>query len=247
MKVSGLVMALVLVTVSGSAWALESGGLAPPAPLQREPYAQPQSTTEMELARADREDSGRGLEFVWLNAEAGYQFVGLETFNGSKLLPGALTDTTQSGVAFGGGAGARLLFFTLGGRFRMGSFSAWDLWSVDLEAGFHLPYGSLEPYAYLGGGYCALGSFEARRVGELNAKDLEISGWNLRAGLGLDYYLSSVFSVGALLSGDILFLTRSKLAGIPSDTPDDLADPYGSDGKSIGGAGSLTGVLGLHF
>lgn len=222
---------------------LESGGLAPPDPLQRDPYAAEQSAMEHELARADREDSGRGLEFVWLAAEVGYEYVGLQTFQANELVDSTVTETTQSGLMVGAGAGVRLLVLTLGGRFRLGTFSAWDLWTLNLEAGLRLPFGALEPYFTVGGGYAAMGSFEGR----LGADELDISGWNVRAGFGIDYYLSPVFSVGAHASGDALFLTRSRFGEIPTDMPDSTATAYESDGESIGGAGTISAVLGLHF
>ncbi len=247
MKLSGSITAVLLLTISSAASALESGGLVPPDPIQRTPYTTQPTVTEQELARADREDSGRGLEFVWLGADVGYEFVGLQTFRSKKLLPNALSETAQSGPVVGGGLGMRLLFLTLGGRFQYGLFSAWDLWSVNLEAGLHLPYGSLEPYAFLGGGYSALGAFDSRTVGGLSTDDLNINGWNLRGGIGLDYYVASGFSVGARVSGDVLFLKRAKFDEIPADAPDAMANAYGSDGKSIGGGATATAVLGLHF
>src|SRR6187431_1471848 len=90
---------------------MNSGGLAPPPAV--EPAEQPASptATEQELTRADREDAGRGLEFVWLNAEAGFQHVGLETFHGDNLVDGNLVKSTQSGLLMGAGAGVRLIFF----------------------------------------------------------------------------------------------------------------------------------------
>jgi hypothetical protein len=49
---------------------LSSGGLAPPPPIETtEPRPYDAAATERELEQADRRDAGRGLEFVWFNAE----------------------------------------------------------------------------------------------------------------------------------------------------------------------------------
>ena len=251
-----VVLTLVVLAISESAsalagqrpLALESGGLAPPDPIQRDPYVFNQTSTEQKLAEADREDSGRGLELIWLNAEVGYEYVGLQTFQAKDLVDAGITETSQGGLVVGGGLGVRFFVLTVGGRFRLGTFSAWDLWTANLEAGLHLPIGRVEPHFTFGGGYAAMGSFDSGDVSQgLKADALDISGWNVRGGFGLDVYITPVLSVGANISGEILFLTRSQFGEIPTATPDSTAKIYASDGKSIGGAGAATAVVGLHF
>ena len=74
-------------------------------------------------------------------------------------------------------------------------------------------------------------------------------------GFGIDVYVSSTFSIGANLTGEMLVLTRpgvdpSKLkASGTSGTSGTqaAAEAYKADGSSIGAAVSLTGVAGLHF
>src|SRR5687767_5593735 len=89
-----LVVSAVLLAWPGQAFAqdqgsdLSAGGLAPPPPIesQGDPQAPPPNQTQADLERSDREDSGRGLEFVWLNAEVGVAHYGLQTIQGSDLL-----------------------------------------------------------------------------------------------------------------------------------------------------------------
>jgi len=53
---------------------LEAGGLRPPDAVDstaEAPAEGAESSPEKELAKADEEDSGRGLEWIWLNAEVG--------------------------------------------------------------------------------------------------------------------------------------------------------------------------------
>lgn len=217
---------------------LESGGLRPPEPIGNSPE-QPDPTAEQparELERADREDSGRGLEWVWLNAEVGGQHLGLGTLKQSSLVDAQAVKTTQTGLVVGAGAGVRLLVFTIGARFRLGDFSDWRLWTLGLEGGLRIPIGSFEPYTTLGVGYASIGSFSSSLD---DAKRARVKGLDARLGAGFDYYLSNTFSVGANLSGDLLFLSRSAVSGGTS--------AYLKDGSSIGLGVTLTAVAGLHF
>jgi len=228
---------------------MNSGGLAPPPAV--EPAEQPvaPTATERELTRADREDAGRGLEFVWLNAEAGFQHVGLHTFHADNLVDGNVVPSTQSGLLVGAGAGVRLIFFTAGARFRFGNFSAWKMWTLDAEFGMRIPLGAWEPYFTLAGGYASVGSFSSSSL--LDTKDLHLQGFDLRPAAGIDYYVAKSLSFGANASGDFLFLSRDKLS--PSATPPTdpqaiaAAEVYSQDGSGVGAGFTITAVAGLHF
>ncbi len=220
---------------TGDSPALEAGGLRPPGELVQEEA--PPSETQKELERSDREDSGRGLEFVWLNVEAGYQHANLTAFSGDDdLVPGV--DASQDGFVFGGGAGVRLLYFTLGARFRFGSFDSWQLWSLLGEAGVHFPLGAFDPYVRLGVGYASVGSFNTGSFADDG--DISVRGVDVRAAVGLDYYLSRSFSLGAQLSGDVLVLNRPGVSGVDSGA-------YADDGSGTGLSLYATAVAGLHF
>jgi hypothetical protein len=234
---------------------LSSGGLAPPGSgtgtsAGYDPR-QSQSTQDA-LQQADSKDSRRGLEFVWLNAEAGVQTLSLETFHANNLVDAKTVATAQTGPLVGVGAGVRLVFLTLGGRFRLGSFSAWQLWTLNAELGLHLPIGKLEPYFTVAGGYASLGSFEGTSSAiDYKSAGMSIHGWNARLGFGLDYYFNHYFSIGALMTGDVLYLKRADPLRIPGAVDDPnlarLQQVYAHDGSSVGGAGTFTAVVGLHF
>jgi outer membrane protein W len=115
---------------------------------------------------------------------------------------------------------------------------------LGLEGGFHIPIGKLEPYITVGAGYASLGSFSSSAPASSQA---DIKGFNARVGAGLDYYLSNTFSLGANLSGDVLFLSRSKVADAAASTSGDEAAIYAKDESSIGAGATLTAVVGLHF
>lgn len=237
MKAYGLLLGLLSTTVALPALAqndpdLSAGGLAPPEAIESESdRAAREQQTEAELEKAEQEDSGRGLEFFWMNGEIGVEHLGLQTFHGDNLVDADVVETQQTGLVYGGGLGLRLVFLTLGARFRLASFSEWQLWTLNAEAGLRIPIGSIEPYFTFGGGYASIGSFETDRV--------DVSGFNVRGGVGLDWYLAEVFSVGGNLTGDVLFLSRPEIDG--------ATGLYAQSGSSIGAGGTLTLVLGLHF
>jgi len=174
----------------------------------------------------------------------GGEHLGLQTLKSNDLLDPQLVKTSQTGLVYGAGLGVRILVFTAGVRFRLGSFSAWQLWTLNAEGGLRIPLGSLEPYFTVGGGYASLGSFSTTAPASSKA---DVKGFDARVGAGLDYYLSNTFSVGANLTGEMLFLSRSKVSGASVSTSGNEAAVYGKDGSSIGAGASLTAVVGLHF
>ncbi|HTQ08105.1 MAG TPA: hypothetical protein VMI54_29830 [Polyangiaceae bacterium] len=223
---------------------LSAGGLAPPPAIETAPApgAQPgtatRASTEAELKRADQEDSGRGLQYVWLNADVGVTYVAL----GSKLFEPGYMKPDQTGLVTGAGVGARLLFVTLGARFRYAPMPRYNLWSLGFEAGIHAPFGALEPYATLGAGYVSLGTFRGGRA-EVDS----VAGFDGRLASGLDYFLTPLFSVGVNLSGDLFVLHRSLKSCSTLVSPDTPPGPGCEDADGTAGAFSATAVAGLHF
>jgi hypothetical protein len=226
---------------------LSAGGLAPPPAVESqsetETAAAAPNQTEAELAEADRKDSGRGLEFVWLNGEIGVGHFGLNTFKKDDLF-GPGPETTQTGLVVGAGAGLRLVFWTLGARFRYGAFSDWKLWTLGVEGGLHMPLGAFEPYATLGVGYASVSSSVVEMVdldGSSSSGSTSAKGLDARLGVGADYYLTNMFSVGLNVTGDMLVLSRSAVDGAAAGST------FASDASSIGAGVTATFVGGLHF
>ncbi len=206
--------AVTLLGLSASALAddapvgagLQAGGLKPPDAVQSDASTTPPNQTEANLDLADKEDSGRGLEFVWLNAELGPEYLGLETLRNKGLISSPQIHSKDLGMVYGAGLGMRLLEFTFGARFRFGDFPDWELWTLNVEGGMHIPLGRVEPYITLGAGYASLGAWNKSKVGSdmRNATGLDV-----RAGVGVDFYLTNTFSIGGNFTGDVLFLSRA--------------------------------------
>jgi hypothetical protein len=216
----------------------------PPAPLLAPPPPPTPASnqTVQELEQAERQDSGRRLQFVWLNPEVGFEWASLTALSNSDLLDDRVPQDA-TGLVVGGGAGVRLLYLTLGARFRYGLLSEYDLWSLGLEGALRIPYGRLEPYVFVGAGYTRAGSFKAdANLEQLAARrdELALAGIGAQLGGGVDYFVTPVFSVGARVEAQSLFLSRSAVL-------EEGGGIYAADGSGIGlGVGGLA-VLGLHF
>lgn len=223
---------------------LTTGGLTPPPTTPQSPG---ETQTMYQLERAEREDAGRGLEFVWLNVEAGYEYISLQSIDNDALVDAEVIDDSGSAFAFGVGAGVRLIFFTLGARFRLAQLSAWDLWTLNAEAGLHLPLGALEPSFTLSAGYASLGAFDTEGAAPgLALDDIKASGFDARVGAALDWYVNPLLSIGAQSSFEVLVLSRDG-AVQPAGVPAEAAEAYERDGDGVGFAVTATGVVGLHF
>lgn len=217
---------------------LSAGGLSAPEALPD--TTDGRSATEKELERADREDSGRGLEFVWASGEFGVSALDL-TALGGEIYGGAL-ETGGAGWVAGGALGVRVLYFTLGARFRTGPVADFDVWSLVGEAGMRLPIGAFEPFAVLGVGYAATSGLGVS-AGADRVK-LDVGGFDLRAALGADYYFSDTFSLGAQSGVDFLFLGRD---GVTGALPVGVDPSASREASATGFAFFATALVGLHF
>lgn len=228
-----------------------AGGLTAPPPIDPN-EERPRGETEEALDEAKEDDSGRGLSWFYLDAEGGYQFVQLQTFEVDQdSLTAGLVPNDASGGFVGAGLGVQLVFITLGPRFRAGFFPDWQIFSIGPEVGFRFPIGFLEPHFELGGGYVALGSLGGAIEGASDAVDIQ-GGYGRVSG-GLDFYPLEVLSVGLGASWQFMGLTR------PGVSPDELAPEQratlddaqeaalAADGSSYGSAIHIYGKLGLHL
>jgi hypothetical protein len=189
------------------------------------------NAAQRQLEDAEHSDSGRGLEFVYFDVGGGGQFVSLDGLSSSNfVIPGAQEKTSSFGPYFSAGAGLRLLFFTVGPRFRFGTFSDWDLWTLNLDLGWHIPLGNLEPYAFVGGGFAKL----ARPAGDAS------TGFDVRLGGGLDYYVSNVLSVGGKLDADLLRLSHPPIVNSARNQTTEIP-------STLGLVLTAGAVVGLHF
>lgn len=201
----------------------------------------PQGATATRLDQSEQDDSGRGLEFFYVNGGLGLGYVGLETFNSDKL---ALAKTNSAAMSLDIGLGLRLLIVTLGPRLRTYVANGYDLWQVNGEVAAHVPISKIDVSFGLHGGYAFLGALTgdalATSASSNPSNDVRVRGFDLGLDFGVDYYVAKVFSVGGAVNGEALFLKRPALAS--------TSDPaFGAAGGSAGIAAALGVRLGLHL
>lgn len=255
---SAVAAAAVALLVAPDATAQE---LAPPPPIQQggpgtapnNEQLQKQETTR-KLDEAESEDSKRNFELFYLDGSIGGSYINMAQFSSTDL---AVKKTSAGGPAFGLGAGLRILVFYAGARLRYNALSLFNLWQINGEVGLKVPISSLDFMAGLHGGYSFVGRLgDANQATSTSAPTendaVSIRGFNFGLDVALDYYVSSLFSVGAGVLGDFLLLNRPPVA-LPSGlTAEQQAaaksDPlYQKSGTSAGL--ELGGMLrlGLHF
>ncbi len=241
-------VALLVALVAENAAAQD---LEPPPPMATQP---PAPTYYTPSSSDQSQDSGLGLEWVYLNADAGGAYTNLQSLSESHL---ALQQTSSAGGAFGVGAGVRLLFFTLGVRARDLQLSSFNLWELDGEAAFHIRIWRIDPYFGVRGGYAfvgTLGSGAVSLASGSSTSDVSVHGINVGPMFGIDVYLSSLVSLGVDANAEFLFLKRPPAPLPPGVTQADVAmlpaqqqQLYSLSGSSIGFGAVLTAHLGFHF
>jgi hypothetical protein len=235
--------------------------LAPPPPMSpTDPQTPQQQSTAQNLDEGEKKNTGRGLEFVWLNAEVGGSYINMEQFSSSTF---GLAKSSSGGAMFGLGAGIRLLVFTIGARARLHELSVFNLWQVDGEAGVHIPLGHLDPYITLHAGYSFVGTFGSDAFGTpalpgnsapAASPNVSVHGVNAGVSIGFDYYFNHFLSIGVDGTADALFLKRPPVALPAGLTAADVMllpaqeqQLYNNSGDSVGFGLNASAHLGVHF
>jgi hypothetical protein len=230
-----------------------------PPPESRPPKDQP-------VQGAGREKQVPTPSVFWLDSGFGWQRVGLTTLrvhrdSAGRATLGELVPAVRDGPSVSLGFGVRWLALTFGARVTSGFFddlsperteSTSQFYSIDFELGLRIPAGRFEPHVIMGAGYSVFGGLGDAITGL--ARGLDIDGGNLRLGFGVDYYLTTTWSIGARATGELLFLAKS---GVPIR---ELARPEmvntvreartrlaQGEGSSAGSAFSITIGPSLHF
>lgn len=234
--------------------------LAPPAPMSPTGPGSPsneqlqQTETTRKLDEAEQKDSGRNFELVWLDGSIGGSYINMSQFSSESL---QIEKTSAGGPAFSVGGGVRFVILVLGARLRHNALSTFNMWQINGEAGLKIPVSSFDILFGLHGGYSFVGRLGDAGVATstntpVSTDAVSIRGFNAGIDVAFDYYVSPLFSVGAGILGDFLFLNRPAVDVPANLTPDQRAaianDPlYQKSGTSAGLqlAGGLR--LGLHF
>ena len=125
----------------------------------------------------------------------------------------------------------RKFFFHGGPAFSLRNLRRLGRLDAQPRSRLHIPVGKLEPYAFLGGGFAKL-AYHRTADGA--------TGFDVRFGAGLVYYVSNVFSVEGRLDVDLLSLSHSIAI-------DSLRTPLTFGWSSLGLVITPGVVAGLHF
>ena len=201
-----------------------------------------QATVREAASTTEHPKDAKGPDVLFLETETGAAYVGLQTLHVKRDVVPTSTRSEDVGGIFGVMGGVKLLFLSIGPHARFGRFQDWDLWTVDLDVGFHAPLGAVEPFLRLGGGYARLSrAFDKVR----NGGSLHSDGYNLSLALGADYFVTNYLTIGGRVSGELIGLHR---AGVDLDAQDGLVNDYLKyDGAALGLAVTGALALGLHL
>jgi hypothetical protein len=253
-RFAALVLAAAPLAVATSGWA-ESNIPSDGSPER----ARPARVEADQAASTPSTPTSYQAEPFTIDATAGYQSTDLTTFRGSlgaRAFTASVIPSQLSGPTAQLGFGWRFYALSLGLRGGV----AWldsnaapntlTLYDVDAEIGLKLPFERIEVSLLFGGGYSVIGGLSDLLHGL--GQGLDIDGANLRFAVGVDYYFSRYFSIGARGTAQALFLSRHGVA--LRDIPNQVASfdsaqsaLLAGDGTSVGSALSLTAGPGFHF
>ncbi len=208
--------------------------------------------TKGDLDNAEKSDSGRNFELFYIDAGLGGSYIDMRSFSSENL---ALQKTSAIGPAFSLGAGVRILLFVAGVRARYNALSAFNLWQLQGEVGLKIPISSVDLLIGVHGGYSFVGKIGDTTISTDTPTDMDsvkVRGLNAGLEVALDYYITPLFSVGAGVTGDFLYLTRPP-AALPAGLTDDQRaaiqndDLYKQSGTTAGLQIGFGLRAGLHF
>jgi tetratricopeptide (TPR) repeat protein len=153
------------------------------------------------------------VERGWLDADLGGAYADVTLFNASTL---SLQRTGRVGPTFSFGAGIRLDPLTLGVRVRDLDLSTYNVWEIGGEGALHIRFDRVDAHIGFRGGYATLTGVSG------------VTGLDVGAFFGFDYYASRLFTLGLDVCPEILWLQGASQASLG----------FGFEG---------VGRLGLHF
>jgi hypothetical protein len=240
--------------------------MQPPPEANAPPGQQPRAVRKDQAVVVEHKATEPTTTVFWVDTSIGWQRVDLTTLHvqrnsAGEALTGDLVPNVLSGPALSLGVGVRWLVLSFGARMTAAFFNdpspdrtdgSSQFYSLDAEIGLRIPAGRLEPYVVLGAGYSVFGGLDdaIRGVGQ----GLDIDGANARLALGVDYFFSRNWSLGARVTGELLFLARP---GVPirglatAEQVNTLGEARArlleGEGTSGGTALAFTFGPGLHF
>lgn len=147
-------------------------------------------------------------------AELGVQHLSIAALKGTDASILAI-DGAPTATLLGAAIALWLRPFTLGARLHFAHTSLINYWNVGPEIGARFAVAGVEPYGFLGFGYASVAGLgqvlrDGGPIGSApSTGNLGAHGYEARVGVGLSIPISAVFSVGGLVTGEIVHLGYS--------------------------------------
>jgi endogenous inhibitor of DNA gyrase (YacG/DUF329 family) len=232
---------------SGSATAADSSATATVARAEEQASPAPEHRSRPASDESDAAPVGSSGEdggdhgIVYIGADFGYSWINLVQFSSNNFIPTA-ERLDGNGWSTALSAGFRVYWFTVGARGTLSSYPGFEIGTVGLDLGLHLPIPVIEPYVRGGLSYGWMGNANYRNP---NLSDTSVTGLVADVGGGVDIYLSDHISLGAGIDAVFLNLTRQKITSGAATMVTDIN--VSESGDAVGLQLRFHGQLTIHI
>ena len=167
---------------------------------------------------------------MYVDAEVGYGYANLRQFRHTNFLPEIVT-LDGSGYTGAAAVGATISIGSVGARFSHSRYDGFAVNIASLEGELRAPTGPVQPYGRLMVGVGWLGEFDITDIPSAIAGEMDVYGWALSLGAGLDFGLSDRVVLGAGAELSLLNLTRQEIG---LDCTGCGSVEVGDDGDALG-------------
>ena len=166
----------------------------------------------------------------YTNADVGYAYANLRQFRHTNFLPEIVT-LEGSGYSGSVAAGLSIGIGGVGVRYAHSSFEEFGVNAFSLEGEIRAPTGAVQPFVRAQVGVGWLGKLDAGDVPGALQGELDVYGWSLGLGAGIDFGLGDAVTLGVGAEASLLNLTRQEIT-LDCSGCDDIE--IGQDGDSLG-------------
>jgi len=146
----------------------------------------------------------------YTEAEIGYGYANLRQFRHTNFLP-EIVALEGSGYTGSAAAGVTISIGAIGARFAHARYEDFALNTFSLEGELRATAGPVRPFARLLVGVGWLGEMNISDIPSAISGEMDVYGWALGLGVGLDIALAEAISLGAGAEVSLLNLTRQEI------------------------------------
>jgi hypothetical protein len=204
---------------------------------------------------AEPEPRPDSYDFVWIELFGGVSYTDLRAIDASNFFPEVVR---LSGWGPGGGvaAGFRIDFVSVGVRAALARYdvsdpsapqAVFDVGTLAAEVKLALPLEVVRPFLRLGFGLAWHGNSNIEDVWTMGEPPSNVQttvfGWVFQGALGVDFYITHWFALGAAFSLDLLNMSRQPIEDVGNAADVRLEQ----SGDALGVQGRAHGAVSFHF